>query len=487
MAGFTKKIIASQSQVAVSNILKYTTPLPRQILPLLWVTLQEKAFQPRSFVIEHLKTFLDYHGANCRHAIDSGNGTDVLDKCLRKGLADVHPSVREKSRLLFWSFESIWKDRATAIFESLDTSAKKQLQNVCPNGASLKLPIPTAKKSSVAATIAATRAKAQQIAMAPSSLKQQALSTSHAQNEIHSPSRFSPPSTIKASRFSKVGRERSGSPSPVSNPPPRASLSLQNRKRGISISSSSSSPPPSPIKDLHKRRPSSSFVAQTSHAAPSNYNPISILDADISLDQSKFPVFQSPLRPQQPRPIDNDQNTLLMAIEIPLPSDDETMENNHVSEVVDEPTLSRITARSDTSILSTSSPTPSRLGRIPTSIVEDALRARAAQAESAAEQLLELVDPDEDSHISPIPVSLLPHTAASTSPKLSGHRSSLPMTPINQKGSVMRHLSLFQDSPLPSDRSPSLLDIIEERKHQTGWWLRRINSENIFRASARLC
>ncbi|GJJ07339.1 hypothetical protein Clacol_001540 [Clathrus columnatus] len=459
MAGMTKKVIATQSQSVVSSILKYASPPPRQIMSLLWITMQEKSPQSRAFVIEHLKIFVDYHGGHNKHAIDSATGTDSLEKFIRKGLADPNPGVREKSRGLYWSFEPLWKDKASLIFESLDINAKKQLQNACPSSTSVKPLTPPVKKSSVAATIAATRAKAKQIASAPSSLKQQALSTSHSQNENpSSPRNLSPPSTIKVLKFQTNRGSGAVSPSPLPN---AQSLSPRNRKRNISISSSSSSPPPSPIKELYKRRISSPLT---------NQNPPSILDADISLEQSQFPVLQHLLHPQrQFANIDND--SLLTAVQIPLPLDDE---DTYFVNVGDELTLSRKAALSDISSLSPSSTAPSRLGRLPTSVVEDALRARAAQAESAAEQLLELVEPDEELHSSPIPVSLLPHVAASSSTKLGSNRSSLPVTPVNKKSAIMRQVALFVDSPAP-DRSPSIFDAVEERKHQTGWWLKRIS------------
>lgn len=471
MAGYTKKIIASQSQAAVGTILRCTSPLVRQVLPLLAATLQEKTVQTRAFVVDHLKTFVDYHGANNRHLIDSTGGTELLDKSLRKGLADTNPGVREKTRLLFWSFEPIWGDRATVIMESLDVTARKQLQKADPSGTAIKPSTPVTKKSSIAASIAATRAKAQKIASAPSSLKQQALSTSRTQNESHTPPRFSPSSTMKGTK--KLERNRSSLPSP-SETVVQPSLSLQSRKRSSSISSSSSSPPPSPLKDLHRRRESSSLVNQTFNLAHSNHNIPSLLDGDISLEQSQFPVLTSLLSQEQMD--DENPQLLAIALNIPLPLDEEMVGDKEALEIVEEPALSRMTTMSDNSIRSMPSPTPpSHLKHISNSIVEDALRARAAQAESAAERLLELVEPDEELHISPIPASLLLHNAVPTSPKPNSHRPPLPVTPVHQKSAVMRQAALFQDSPLPPVSSPSVLDVLEENKHQTGWWLKRIN------------
>lgn len=51
-----------------------------------------------------------------------------------------------------------------------------------------------------------------------------------------------------------------------------------------------------------------------------------------------------------------------------------------------------------------------------------------------------------------------------------------PMTPVNQTSAVMREAALFKDSPAYDGSSPSIFELIEERKHQTGWWLKRMSS-----------
>lgn len=117
-------------------------------------------------------------------------------------------------------------------------------------------------------------------------------------------------------------------------------------------------------------------------------------------------------------------------------------------------------------------------------VVEDALRARAEQAESAAERLLELVDPEEDGlHHSSIPSSLLVGSSGNGNavskakpkpnplPLTQGHV--IPVTPVNRAAAVMKQASLFKNSPAYNGRSSSLLDVLQDRKHETGWWLKR--------------
>ena len=84
-------------------------------------------------------------------------------------------------------------------------------------------------------------------------------------------------------------------------------------------------------------------------------------------------------------------------------------------------------------------------------IVEDALRARAEQAESAAERLLELVEPEENgNHLSTIPPSLLlgsngngnvtpkPKLKPKASPAPISRTFSLPVTPLNRNSAILK-------------------------------------------------
>lgn len=126
----------------------------------------------------------------------------------------------------------------------------------------------------------------------------------------------------------------------------------------------------------------------------------------------------------------------------------------------------------------------------PEPIVEDALRARAEQAESAAERLLELVEPEDENLISPIPPSLLPSNGKALALSASAIRASKlapgaistrvvavpPSTPTNKRASVLRQVALFKDSPAQK-KGTSLLDVLNERKHETGWWLKRMSCE----------
>lgn len=116
-------------------------------------------------------------------------------------------------------------------------------------------------------------------------------------------------------------------------------------------------------------------------------------------------------------------------------------------------------------------------------IVEDALRARAEQAESAAERLLELVEPDDECMQQDIiPASLLvgsnngytpnkPKTKPSPIPIPQGPLMA-PMTPVNRAAAIMKQAAMFKDSPAHNGHS-SLMGVLQDKKHETGWWLKR--------------
>jgi CLIP-associating protein 1/2 len=117
-------------------------------------------------------------------------------------------------------------------------------------------------------------------------------------------------------------------------------------------------------------------------------------------------------------------------------------------------------------------------------VVEDAMRARAEQAESAAERLLELVEPEEDGiQHSTIPASLLVGSSnghVTIKPKNKPAPISLtqaglatPVTPMNRHAAILKQAAMFKDSPEYSRRTSSLIDVLHDKKHETGWWLKR--------------
>ena len=526
MAGFTKKITAQQSQSSVTVIFNHTSAQPRLIIPLLWTTLQEKTVQSRAFAVGHLKHYIEVHGQRSRHLIEASGSLDILEKSVKKSLADPNPGVRESARIMFWVFAEVWKERGTAVMNTLDATARKQLERVCPNPESqVALPSTpeTTKKSSVAAAIAASRAKAKAIATAPPSLRHQA--TSHAA----APRRDGSPNVSPKSIAPRAGSPLRAISSPVS--PTRARLA----STGLTRSTSAGIVPLSST--LHSRRSSGGSETNGRGVSPTlsdggvhrrKSSPLTFAASGASIRKaiggtlppspsSEGPASPSPLGPlakrNGPIPVpprtsliqlsskDNDES-LLMAQSVPIPEDSDSEDGainilsfsaayeqiSPIKNKLKSPPLtlspasdSRPTA-SVSNALSTGSIVDVNGVRQP--VVEDALRARAEQAESAAERLLELVEPEDDvTNHHALPPSLLRSTngyGAVTS-RLKAKPQPLPLTdkvtpktPDSRASTILKQAALFADSPDPKNsKATSLLDVLRNQKQETGWWMKR--------------
>ncbi|KAF8138205.1 clasp N terminal-domain-containing protein [Boletus edulis] len=456
MAGFTKKIAAQQSQQALSSFIQHASAHPRILLPLLWNTLQEKTVQSRTYVVSHIKAYIEVHGHRSKSYIEAAGGLELLEKSVKKALGDPNPAVRESARGTFWVFDSVWHDRATMIIEALDATARRQLEKVCPDpNATADLPptTPSMKKGSVAAAIAASRAKAKAIANAPPTLRHQATSTSRTAGAA------SPPSKGSSSPSSPSGKSvNDGSPTPA----PRTSVISTSHTRTPSDSLSTaaidamrrrtSSPLGPPLRP--PARPSPTHKSPQVLLATSNSDPSHVRHA---LPSAAIPVRQSIVMPDL-----DDQDSLLLATTIPVPDDsDSDMDESANIMSFSMPYKLYPPASSHTSQPPSFSPssglstpnTPSE-----SVLVEDALRSRAEQAQSAAERLLELTDPDaEDNVHSAIPISLLLGSSSAVTPK----PPRMPAVPKIKKNG--RNVAIFRQAALaiePADRVEELQNFV---------------------------
>lgn len=526
MASLTKKITATLSQQVFDTVVQNTTPQPKPVLNLLWNGMQDKNVPVRQYSIGHIKVYLNAHAQRSKHAIETSGSIDLLGKSVKKGLGDPNPGVRESARTLFWIFEGIWKEKGAVILDALDATARKQLEKACPVPNKIIVPpsTPKQKKSSVAAVIAASRAKAKAIATAPPSLRHQATSTAQIRQSLsgsmRSNSRPTSPSSGPNGVYRSPSSPRAQAPSPVgrrvvSYSPPSAKaaaaapapLSVHGRSRSTEATSLSPSP------TVHRRfasyqmsppsSTSSTMETAIKTALPSS--PRSSIDAAIETTLPPSPRIYhnrvaSPTRIPSPtrklivRPsavslvnhepfvmgkqFYNDAS-LLLAQSIPLPEESDSEDGSHMlSFSAPYEKYHQSIPKTATSSLSTGSPPPT----VHKPIVEDALRARAEQAESAAERLLELVDSaEDDSAASPFPPSLLATNGATPKvvklPVLRPRTNEiLPITPLSKQSSIFRQAALFKDSP--AYKGPStLLDVLRERKDVTGWWLKRMSRE----------
>lgn len=199
-----------------------------------------------------------------------------------------------------------------------------------------------------------------------------------------------------------------------------------------------------------------------------------------------------------------EEESLLLAMKIPIPEDsDSDMDEsvnllsfsapyemyNPINVPRAHPQGASFSPRSSSSrpgpskALSTSTNSPPSIA--PQVVVEDALRARAEQAESAAERLLELVEPEEDGvYPPPIPASLLRSTMAtpqrSRIVNIPKTILSPPRTPVNKTAAMLKQAALFQDSPAPNGKIANLFSMVNGTDTATEWWRKRTSRETAF-------
>ncbi|KAH9999414.1 clasp N terminal-domain-containing protein [Russula vinacea] len=506
MAGFTKKIVAQTSQATVDIIIKNTSPQPRTVVPLFWTGLQDKTPQGRLLVIEHVKVYLDFHGSRAKTMVEASGSLDTLEKCIRKALTDANAGARQNARAAFWSFEALWKERGRMVLEAQDGTSRKQLEKACPNQRDLpEVPpaTPQAKKSSLAAAIAASRAKAKVIATAPPTLRHQATSAA--------------PLPLPLS----IHRELSGRATPTSPSLPRSRVSTHPpRTRTVSrnmttmshsrtssgeSSNSVSYPGHRVVPVPFSSPPRGSVLRQAIQTALPSSPPQPTSETVRSSVSRRSAEHQQQQQQQQqqstsfgrslylPDLDDTDpaQNDLLTAISIPLPDDADSDLD------MDEPNLvsfsspyekfppepqpkSRTDSLSPTSNghqpgLDPSSGSVSPPVSLPQPDVEDALRARAEQAQSAAERLLELVEPEG---VAQPPASLLlnngtaSHTAKVQIPSLMAQMR----TPSTPSAAIRKQAAAFRDSPMQQGAPSLMTDMLRPTAARADgtWWRKRM-------------
>jgi CLIP-associating protein 1/2 len=560
MAGYTKKIMAQHSQATLDSLISCVSPLPRTILPLLSRMLSEKNMQIRTYVSTHLKHYLEVNGLKAKSSLEAGGQVDVLELMLKKGLIDANPAVREVSRITFWSFHAVWPQRADALLATLDATNRKMVAKACPNPNTFGTKSSDAaasgpKKSSLAEQIAASRAKARQIATAPPSLIHQATSTSH----IQASSKLSSP-PIRAPSPSLSSKSSDGGPSSARphGSPPKLGRIVSNGFKPTSSSAprprtpTQPSPPHSPrglTTDVSKRTHSTKLVPTTPErdrtaamrraiTTPLPASPpqpatvvtpptprVAVIPRQRAPQSSITALLTHPpqahIRTSSVMPHMDDDQSLLLASSVPIPEDDysgmdmdmdETQQSIDITAsgmgnplVLSTSTRPRsnsnslsngsntqafsFSPKSDMSFLPAQSNSLSSRSRGSSGpVVEDALRARAEQAESAAERLLELVDPEEQGQFTTVNRNGNGHVANGGSPKsgkillrkpvggFAPAPSRQPVTPA--RTSVLRQAAQFQDTPNMKRGTSSMMDALKDHQNQSGWWLKRMKRES---------
>ncbi|KAG9230796.1 hypothetical protein BJ875DRAFT_487625 [Amylocarpus encephaloides] len=140
LCGGTKKISSQNGNLTVDIIISKVTYNIR-IMQHIWLACQDKNVQPRTYATGWLKTLLKKESHHKSHLEHTG-GLDLIEKCLKKGLADPNPSVRENMRSTYWAYAQIWPTRAETIMANLDGTQQRLLENAPDNPNSPKKPEP---------------------------------------------------------------------------------------------------------------------------------------------------------------------------------------------------------------------------------------------------------------------------------------------------------------------------------------------------------
>lgn len=122
----TKKIASQLANTTVDTIIGRTTYNAR-IMQHIWGASQDKNVQPRTYAAGWLQTLLKKEAHHKNH-LEHGGGLDMIEKCIKKGLNDANPGVREKMRGTYWAYALMWPARAEAIMDGLEATAQKLLQ-----------------------------------------------------------------------------------------------------------------------------------------------------------------------------------------------------------------------------------------------------------------------------------------------------------------------------------------------------------------------
>ena len=106
----TKKITAANGDATVNAVVAHVTYNVR-LAQHIWGACQYKNGQPRIYATGWLKTIITKHRHH-RSALEHAGSLDLIEKCIKLGLADRDPKVRESMRPTFWAFARLWSERS---------------------------------------------------------------------------------------------------------------------------------------------------------------------------------------------------------------------------------------------------------------------------------------------------------------------------------------------------------------------------------------
>ncbi|KAJ5097219.1 Protein stu1 [Penicillium angulare] len=121
-----KKIAAQGGNTTVDVVIANVTFSIRILQHIHWAS-QDKNVQLRLSATGWLKTLISRQ-AHHKSTVEHGGGVELIEKSIKKGLGDANPGVRELMRGTFWTFSTVWPDRANVILSDLDAKSRGLLE-----------------------------------------------------------------------------------------------------------------------------------------------------------------------------------------------------------------------------------------------------------------------------------------------------------------------------------------------------------------------
>ncbi|EME47761.1 hypothetical protein DOTSEDRAFT_167089 [Dothistroma septosporum NZE10] len=126
MSAATKHIAAEAGRVTADSMFQNCSYHVR-MLQHIWSAAQEKNVQQRQCSAEWLRTIMRRQ-AGYKHGFESSGGLELAEKCVKKGLDDANPKVKEGYRATYWILAKDWPQKAEAIICKLDPKSRTALE-----------------------------------------------------------------------------------------------------------------------------------------------------------------------------------------------------------------------------------------------------------------------------------------------------------------------------------------------------------------------
>lgn len=126
MSAATKHIAAENGRVTSDAIFQNCSYHVRMVQHI-WFAVQEKNVQLRQCTPGWLTTILKRQ-ASYKNNFDSSGGLELAEKCIKKGLDDANPKVKEGYRATYWAFAKSWPGKAESIISKLDPKSRTALE-----------------------------------------------------------------------------------------------------------------------------------------------------------------------------------------------------------------------------------------------------------------------------------------------------------------------------------------------------------------------